>query len=59
MGIGILFHEQIFPEEKFDISFQGRIIHVIAVRCRRLCDACYEIGGRIESLESHHEHGSE
>lgn len=52
IGIGILYHEQIFPEEKFDIHFQGRIIHVCAVRCRRLCDDCYEVGGRIVSLEA-------
>lgn len=51
-GIGILYHQQIFPEEQFQVRFQGRLIHSIAVRCRRLGNMCYEIGGRIVSLET-------
>lgn len=51
-GIGILYHEQIFPEERFQIRFQGRLINSIAVRCRRLGVQCYEVGGRIVSLET-------
>ncbi len=51
-GIGILYHEQIFPEELFQIRFQGRLINSIAVRCRRLGVQCYEVGGRIVSLET-------
>ncbi len=51
-GIGILYHQQIFPEEQFQIRFQGRLINSIAVRCRRLGVQCYEIGGRIVSLET-------
>jgi hypothetical protein len=48
-GIGILYHEQIFPEEKFRITFQQRQIDVLSVRCRRLSSACYEIGGEVLS----------
>jgi len=51
-GIGVLFHQQVFPEEQFQIRFQGRLINSIAVRCRRLGNMCYEIGGRIVSLET-------
>lgn len=51
-GIGVLYHEQIFPEEQFQIFFQGRVIHVVTVRCRRLSEACYEIGGKVKAIES-------
>ncbi len=46
-GIGILYHEQVFPEEQFQIVFQQRQLDVLAVRCRRLNEACYEIGGQV------------
>lgn len=46
-GIGILYHEQVFPEEQFQIVFQQRQLDVRAVRCRRLSEACYEIGGQV------------
>lgn len=51
-GIGVLYHQQIFPEEQFQIRFQGRLIHAVVVRCRRLGERCFEIGGRIISLET-------
>lgn len=51
-GIGMLYHTQIFPEEQLQIRFQGRLIHTVVVRCRRLGEKCYEIGGRIASLET-------
>lgn len=51
-GIGILYHQQIYPEEQFQIRFNGRLINAIAVRCRRLGPKCYETGGRIVSLET-------
>lgn len=51
-GIGVLYHQQVFPEEQFQIRFQGRLINAVVVRCRRLGEKCYEIGGRIASLET-------
>ena len=51
-GIGVLYHEQIFPEERFQLFFQGRIIEVTVVRCRRLNEACYEIGGRVIEIRT-------
>jgi hypothetical protein len=51
-GIAILYHEQLFPEEKIRICFQGRQFEAVVVRCRRLGEKCYEIGGRILSLAS-------
>ncbi len=50
-GIGVIFHRQIFPEQRFQVRFQGRLIHAVAVRCRRLGLKCYETGGRIVSTE--------
>ena len=51
-GLAILYHQQLYPEEQFQIRFNGRLINAIAVRCRRLGDKCYETGGRIVSLET-------
>lgn len=52
-GIGILYHEQIFPEEQFQIVFQNRQLDVRAFRCRRLNEACYEIGGQVLATRLH------
>lgn len=51
-GIGVLYHQQIYPVEQFQIRFQGRLINAVAVRCRRLGEKCYETGARIVSLET-------
>lgn len=51
-GIGILFHEQIFPLETFEVHFQGRVLSVTAVRCRRLGDLCFETGGTVTSVRT-------
>ena len=51
-GIGLLFHTQIYPQERLQIRFQGRLIDTVFVRCRRLGECCYDIGGRIMALES-------
>ena len=49
-GIAILYHEQVFPDECFSLHFQNRQFDVTVVRCRRIAQACYEIGGIINSL---------
>lgn len=54
-GIAILYHQQIYPQERFQIRFQGRLILSIAVRCRRLGSMCYEIGGKVVSVETSEE----
>ncbi|MCA9131992.1 MAG: hypothetical protein KDA45_02510, partial [Planctomycetales bacterium] len=51
-GIGILYHQQLYPEEQFQVRFQGRLLHALVVRCRRLGPLCYETGGRIVALET-------
>lgn len=51
-GIGVLYHQQVYPAEQFQLRFQGRLINATVVRCRRLGEKCYEIGGRIISLET-------
>lgn len=50
-GIGVLYHLQIFPQEHLQIRFQKRLINMVVVRCRRLGEKCYEVGGRIASIE--------
>lgn len=51
-GIGILYHQQIYPEERIQVAFQGRLIHAVAVRCRHLADACFETGAIIQLIEA-------
>lgn len=51
-GISVLYHHQIYPEEQFQVRFQGRLINAVAVRCRRLGEKCIETGARIVSVET-------
>ncbi len=51
-GIAVLYHQQIYPAEQFQVRFQGRLINAVTVRCRRLGEKCYETGARIISLET-------
>lgn len=51
-GIAFLYHQQVFPGESLEIHIGGRVIKVLAVRCRRLSMLCYEIGGKIASVQS-------
>lgn len=51
-GVGILSHQQLWPGETFWVTLLGRRLHVRVVRCRRLADACFEIGGVVTSVES-------
>ncbi len=55
-GVGLLYHQQMFPEEYFQLRFQGRLLRVVAVRCRRLGEKCYELGGRIIAIEVLEDH---
>ncbi len=50
-GVGILAHEQIWPAEEFMLDFCGRKLVVRAVRCRKLCDRCFDVGGIVLSVE--------
>lgn len=50
-GLGILTHEQLWPGETFWIALHGRRLHVRVVRCRKLADACFEVGGNVLSVE--------
>ncbi len=51
-GIAILYHHQIYPGEQFSVYLNGRVINVIAKRCRRLGPCCYEVGAVIDCVES-------
>ncbi len=51
-GIGILYHEQIFPNEKFEIDLQGRVITAVAVRCKKISPSCFETGAKILATKS-------
>lgn len=46
-GIAILYHEQLYPNETLKIQLWGKTIEFKVIRCRRLGDSCYEIGGTI------------
>ncbi len=43
-GIGILFHQQIFPGEEFEVRFGGHSIQAKAVRCKKYGLACFRTG---------------
>lgn len=49
-GLGLLTHEQLWPGETFWVGLHGRRLHVRVVRCRKLADACFEVGGIVLSL---------
>lgn len=51
-GIGLLVHEQLWPEERVTIAFMGRRAVATIVRCRRLGKDCYECGAKLISFES-------
>jgi hypothetical protein len=51
-GIGVYFHEQLYPLQKFEVEFQGRSISALVVRCRFISKNCYEVGAIIQSVLS-------
>ena len=51
-GIGLIVHEQLWPEEQVTITFMGRRAVAKIVRCRRLGKGCYECGAKLISFES-------
>lgn len=51
-GVGILFHQQMYPTERFWIEMGHRRLHVTVVRCRKLGDSCFEIGATIEAMQA-------
>jgi hypothetical protein len=51
-GIGLLVHEQLWPEERVTVAFMGRRAVATIVRCRRLGKDCYECGAKLISFES-------
>ncbi len=51
-GIGIYYHEQLFPLEKIQVELQHRRLSAIVVRCRYLGPKCFEIGAKVISVES-------
>ncbi len=50
-GVGILYHEQVFPEERFKIRIGEQIITALVMRCRKLGPNCYEVGAIIQETE--------
>lgn len=49
-GVGLLYHEQLYPGEFIGMEFQQRLFEIEVVRCRRLDTACYEIGGVVKAV---------
>jgi len=46
-GIGIITHQQLYPLETFWVELLGKQIRASVVRCRKLGEKCFEVGGRI------------
>ncbi len=51
-GMGLLYHEQLYPGESISMEFEQRLFEIEVVRCRRLDTACYEIGGVVKAVTS-------
>ncbi len=51
-GMGLVVHEQLWPEERVTVTFMGRQAVAVVVRCRRLGKGCYECGAKLISFES-------
>ena len=54
-GIGIISHQQIWPEEKLLICFHGRRVRATTSRCRRIAEFCWEVGGEITYFKNFEE----
>ena len=50
-GLGILSHEQLWPGETFWIELRDRRLHIRVVRCRKIADRCFEVGGVVMSVD--------
>lgn len=50
-GLGLLSHEQLWPCETFFVVLQGRRLNVRVVRCRKLAQACFEVGGVVLTID--------
>lgn len=46
-GIALLYHKQLYPAQELQVFLLGRELFVKVVRCRKLSDCCYEVGGRV------------
>ncbi len=51
-GVGIYYHEQLFPLEKIQVELQHRRLTAIVVRCRYLGPKCFEVGAKVISVQS-------
>ncbi len=51
-GLGIITHEQLFPEEKLLVVFQQREVRATVVRCRRIEHLCWECGVLITGFKN-------
>ena len=51
-GVGVLSHYQMWPTETFFIELNNRRLRARVVRCRKLGEACYEIGAVVSAIEN-------
>jgi hypothetical protein len=51
-GIGVYYHQQLFPRQTFVVEVQGRKISAVVVRCRYIKKRCFEIGAIIQTVQS-------
>ena len=50
-GVGLLYHEQLFPGEEIELELSQHVVRATVSRCRFLGPSCYEIGARVEGLQ--------
>lgn len=51
-GLGLLAHEQLWPEEQVTLRFLGKQAVAKIVRCRRMGKSCFECGAKLISFGS-------
>lgn len=43
-GMGVLYHEQLFPEERLRVLLPSISVEATVIRCRRVAQSCYQLG---------------
>jgi hypothetical protein len=51
-GVGLYYHEQLFPREIVELEVQHRIMKALVVRCRYIGPKCFDIGCKVLTVHS-------
>ncbi len=52
-GVGVISHQQWFPDQEVQIHVENGVLTARVVRARRIGTRCYEIGTKVTHFESH------